>query len=176
MLPLIERETVDKYKWINKNELLDIFSMSQCTPGVIAVNAATFIGNRIKGVPGAMVATLGVITPSIVVITFIATLISNISDLPIVEHAFAGIRVAVAALILSTCIKLFKATIKMPEQIGIAIAAFVMVTFFGASSVIVVIVTGIFGFFFINLDKLKKANLNKSKGRAEAEKEEIYNE
>ncbi len=156
MLPMIEREIVEKHNWSTKDEVLDIFSMSQCTPGVIAVNSATFIGSKIKGFFGALFATLGVITPSIVIITIIAAFISNFADMPVVVHAFAGIRVAVAALILSICIKLFKSAIKCPEQLGIAIASFTAVTFFGASPIIIVIVCGIFGLFFIDLSKINK--------------------
>ncbi len=156
MLPMIEREIVDKHKWSTKDEILDIYSMSQCTPGVIAVNAATFIGAKIKGFFGALFATLGVITPSIIIITVIAEFISNFAHLPIVTHAFAGIRVAVAALIFSTCIKLFKSAVKCPEQLGIAIASFAAVTFLGASPIVIVIVCGVFGLFFIDLSKLDK--------------------
>ena len=161
MLPILQREVVENKGWATEEELADWFAIGQCTPGVIAVNAATFIGSKIKGFFGALFATLGVITPSIIIITVIAAFISNFAHLPVVIHAFAGIRVAVAALILSTCIKLFKSAIKCPEQLGIAIASFAAVTFLGASPIVIVIVCGVFGLFFIDLSKLDKKREDK---------------
>lgn len=158
MLPIIEREVAEKNNWVSKEEILDIFSMSQCTPGVIAVNTATFIGNKIKRILGALFATLGVVAPSIIIISIIAGLISNFADIEIVQHAFAGIRVAVAALILSSCIKMLSSAIKCPEQLGICIGSFIVVTFFGVSPVVTIIVCAVFGFFCIDLSKLKGAS------------------
>ncbi len=153
MLPMIEREVVEKYNWCTKDDVLDIFSMSQCTPGVIAVNSATFIGNKIKGFWGAVVSTLGVILPSIIIISLIAGLIANFSHLPVVIHAFAGIRVAVAALIFNTCIKLIKSTVKTPQQIGVTLGAFLTVTFLDVSPIIIVLVCALYGLFFMGVPK-----------------------
>ena len=158
MLPIIEREVVDKHKWSSKEEVLDIFSMSQCTPGVIAVNAATFIGNKIGGIIGALFATLGVVTPSTIIITIIAAFFSNVAEKEYVIHAFGGVRIVVAALILKTCINMFKSAIRSSLQLGVAIASFLTVTFLGASPIIVVIVSGLFGLFFLKLPKDKEAD------------------
>ncbi|MBR3815786.1 MAG: chromate transporter [Clostridia bacterium] len=108
MLPMMQKELVEKKKWVSNDELLDYFAIGQCTPGVIAVNTATFVGYKTKGFPGAVSATLGVITPSIVIITCIAVFISNFQELEVVQHAFGGIRAAVVALILSAILKMRK--------------------------------------------------------------------
>ncbi len=151
MLPLIERETVEKHQWSTNDEILDIFSMSQCTPGVIAVNSATFIGKRVAGVPGATVATLGVVAPSIIIITLVATVLGNFSDLEVVQHAFAGIRAAVAALIFASCVKLYKSAVKSKTQFLMCVFAFILVAFFGTSPMIIVIIAGLYGYFFFDL-------------------------
>ena len=106
MLPLIQREIVENKKWSTEKEILDYYAVGQCTPGVIAVNTATFIGYKLRGIIGGIVATLGVIFPSIVIILIIATFLQNFADLAIVQSAFAGIRVAVVALIITTVVKL----------------------------------------------------------------------
>ncbi len=111
MLPMLQKEVVEKRKWATQEELMDYYAIGQCTPGIIAVNVATFIGTKLKGFRGALFATLGVITPSIVIITVIAAFISGFQDIEIVAHAFSGIRAAVVALILSSVIKLSKKSI-----------------------------------------------------------------
>lgn len=112
MLPMLEAEVVNKKRWASYEELMDYFAVGQCTPGVIAVNTATFIGYKKKKVPGALVATAGVICPSIVIILIIASLLTTFADQPIVQHALSGIRVAVCVLILQAVVKLFKAGVK----------------------------------------------------------------
>ena len=112
MLPLIQREVVEKKHWATEEEIMDYYAVEQCTPGIIAVNTATFIGYYKKGIIGGIFATLGVIFPSIVIILLIATLLQNFSDLAIVQHALGGIRVAVCVLVLNAVIKLFKSGVK----------------------------------------------------------------
>lgn len=111
MLPMLQREVVEKRKWATQEELMDYYAIGQCTPGIIAVNTATFIGYKIKGISGAIFASLGVVTPSIVIVGIIAAFISGFQDIEIVQHAFAGIRAAVVALIASSVIKLSKKSI-----------------------------------------------------------------
>ena len=108
MLPILQREIVEKKDWATDGELTDYFAIAQCTPGVIAVNTATFVGQKQKGVPGGIIATLGVVFPSVVIIMLLAAFIQSFADLPVVIHAFAGIRACVCALILSSVIKLAK--------------------------------------------------------------------
>ena len=106
MLPILQREIVEKKEWATEAELTDYFAIGQCTPGVIAVNTATFVGQKQKSIPGGIVATLGLVFPSIVIILVIAAFLQNFADLPVVIHAFAGVRACVCALILSSVLKL----------------------------------------------------------------------
>ena len=141
MLPLIQKEIVDKKRWATEEEIMDYYAVSQCTPGIIMVNTATFIGYYLKGIPGAIVATLSVVTPSIVII----------SSLAIVQHALAGIRVAVCVLVLNAVIKLWKNGIK--DAYGIIIFAIVLaaVSFTSISTVIIVILSAVAGLIYTTL-------------------------
>ena len=112
MLPILQREIVEKRKWATDEELMDYYAIGQCTPGIIAVNTATFIGYKQFGIPGGILATLGVVSPSIVIITIIAAFLKNFADLAVVKHAFAGIRAVVCILILDSVLKLGKKSIK----------------------------------------------------------------
>lgn len=119
MLPILQREIVEKKKWASEEELADYFAIGQCTPGVIAVNTATFVGQKQKGVPGGIVATLGVVFPSLVIILVIAAFLQNFADIPAVVHAFNGVRACVCALILSSVLKLRRTTIVDGLTLGI---------------------------------------------------------
>lgn len=156
MLPLIQREIVENKKWSTEKEILDYYAVGQCTPGVIAVNTATFIGYKLRGIIGGIVATLGVIFPSIVIILIIATFLQNFADLAIVQSAFAGIRVAVVALIITTVVKLIKSSIKDYLGVIIAIIAFAISAFIGLSPVYVVIAAALTGFISKGLRGDKK--------------------
>ena len=148
MLPMLEREIVNKHKWSTNEELLNYFAIGQCTPGIIAVNTATFVGYKTKGIAGGIAATLGVISPSIVIIVLIAMLLENFMDILWVQHAFAGIRVAVCALIVSSVIKLAKSNLKKWWHIALAIVGFVVVALLGLSPVWVVIACAVLSFIF----------------------------
>lgn len=124
MLPLLQREIVDKKHWATEEELLDYFAVGQCTPGVIAVNTATFVGFKEKKLSGAIFATLGIVSPSLVIITVIAALLSNFSHIAAVQNAFAGIRVAVCVLILNSIVKLWKKSVVDKLTLGVFIAVF----------------------------------------------------
>ena len=156
MLPLIQREIVENKKWSTEKEILDYYAVGQCTPGVLAVNTATFIGYKLRGIIGGIVATLGVIFPSIVIILIIAAFLQNFADLAIVQSAFAGIRVAVVALIITTVVKLIKSSIKDYLGVIIAIIAFVISAFIGLSPVYVVIAAALTGFISKGLRGDKK--------------------
>ena len=112
MLPILQREVVEKKKWATEDQLADYYAVGQCTPGVIAVNTATFVGSSQGGIPGGIIATLGVVFPSIVIILAIAAFLSNFMHLEAVAHAFNGVRAGVVALILVSVIKLFKGAVK----------------------------------------------------------------
>jgi chromate transporter len=111
MLPILQREIVDNKDWATEEELMDYFAIGQCTPGVIAVNTATFIGQKNKGILGGIFATLGVVFPSLVIISLLATVIEAFSHLAWVQNAFGGIRVCVCVLIANAVVKLFKKAI-----------------------------------------------------------------
>lgn len=145
MLPMLERECVEHYGWVSRDELLDYFAIGQCTPGVIAVNTATLVGSNERGAVGAAAATVGVVSPSIVIILIIAMALQNFAHIPAVQHAFGGIRVAVAVLIINTVIKLFKTNIKDAFSIVVCIAAFALIAAFSLSPAIIVIAAGLAG-------------------------------
>ena len=139
MLPMLRREVVQKHAWATEEELLDYFAIGQCTPGIIAVNTATFVGYKQRGVAGGIVATAGVVAPSFIIITLIAMLLQNFMDIAWVQNAFAGVRVAVSALIVMSVWQLVRKNVKSPLQIALAVAAFVLVAFLGSSPVYVVV-------------------------------------
>ncbi len=111
MLPILQREIVEGKGWATEEELTDYYAIGQCTPGVIAVNTATFIGQKLGGIPGGIIATLGIVFPSLVIITLLATLIQTFSDIVWVQQAFAGIRVCVCVLIFNAVLKLAKKSV-----------------------------------------------------------------
>ena len=119
MLPILQREVVEKKKWATEEELMDYFAIGQCTPGVIAVNTATFIGQKNRGILGGIIATLGVITPSFFIISLLAGVIEAFSHIMWVQYAFGGIRVCVCVLIFNAVVKLFKKAVIDKFTLGI---------------------------------------------------------
>lgn len=111
MLPILQREVVEDKGWATDEELVDYFAIGQCTPGIIAVNTATFIGQKQAGIIGGIVATLGIVFPSLIIITALAGVINSFSHLAWVQHAFAGIRVCVCVLIFNAVVKLWKKSV-----------------------------------------------------------------
>lgn len=153
MLPILQRDIVQKNKWATDDELMDYFAIGQCTPGIIAVNTATFIGHKLKGISGGIVATLGVITPSIIIISIIAAFITNFADLPIVNYAFTGIRVCVCVLILNSVSKLIKKSVVDKWSALIFLFVFILSFFFDISAAILVLIAGFFGYIIKTLSK-----------------------
>lgn len=144
MLPMIQREIVDKNGYATEQEVLDYYAIGQLTPGVIAVNVATFIGMKRKGLLGAAFATFGVVFPSIVIITVIALVLRNFMDITWVQYAFSGIRVAVIALIVKTVITVTKKGI-VDTFTGILFGlALILGLIFDISSVMVVLICAVF--------------------------------
>lgn len=129
MIPLIEKEIMEEKHWISKNELLEIISISQMTPGTIAINAATFVGKKVGGIRGSIMATLGVTFPSLIIITLISIFFSKDFDHPIVQKIFLGLRAGISAMILISVIKLFKNGIKCKIGIGIFIVTLICLLF-----------------------------------------------
>ena len=126
MLPILQREVVEKKGWAVNEELTDYYAIGQCTPGIIAVNTSIFIGYKRWGVCGGLAAALGVATPSVIVITVIAAFLSNFADYPVVQHALAGINACVLALIANSVMKLSKSSLKNGAQIGIFLAVLLL--------------------------------------------------
>ena len=148
MLPLIQREVVEKYKWATEDEVMDYYAVGQCTPGVIAVNVGTFIGYKRKGILGGIAATLGVVCPSIIIISIIAACLTHFSDNSYVQHALAGIRIAVCALVSVSIFKLFKKGIVDAVTAIIAAVVFVVMRLISLSPVISVVAAAIVGIIF----------------------------
>ncbi len=145
MLPMLERELVTKRQFVTMEEIMDYFAVGQCTPGIIAVNTATFIGFKRKGVLGGIFATLGVVTPSVIIITLLASVLKLIAGNEIVNSAFAGISVAVCALVIQAILKLIKTGIKDAFTLGVTLGAFLAMFFLKASPIIVILVSAIIG-------------------------------
>lgn len=145
MLPILQREVVEKHGWATEDELMDYYAIGQCTPGVIAVNTATFIGYKTRGVAGAIFATAGIIFPSLVIIIAIAAFIQQFAHLPVVQHAFSGIRIAVCALVLQTVWKMAKKGVVDVPTATILLLTFVAVAFLNVSPVVMVVVSATAG-------------------------------
>ena len=155
MLPLLQREIVEKKKWATEEEMLDYFAVGQCTPGVIAVNTATFVGFKEKKLSGAIFATLGIVSPSLVIITVIAALLSNFAHIAAVQNAFAGIRVCVCVLILNAVVKLWKKSVIDWKTLLIFVAVFACSVFLSISPVIYVLAAAIAGIIVKELEARK---------------------
>lgn len=153
MLPLIQKEVVDKKGWATEEEIMDYYAVSQCTPGIIMVNTATFIGYYQKGIKGGIIATLGVITPSIIIILVIASILTAFSSLAIVQHALSGIRVAVCVLVLNAIVKLWNSGIKDTFGILLFAAVLVSVSFTNLPTVVFVIASAVCGIVFGSIKK-----------------------
>ena len=155
MLPMFKKELVEKHNWCTEEDILDYYAIAQCTPGVIAVNTASFVGMKKKGVLGAVVSTLGVVAPSILIITFIAAFVNHFSDNVYVNHAFAGIRLAVCSLVSVTIYGLLKKNIKGIITALLAVMAFCFVYFLNLSPIISVFIAALAG-VVTNVIKNKK--------------------
>ena len=145
MIPMLEREIVDRHGWATSEELMDYYAVGQCTPGVIAVNTATFIGYKTAGNLGGIVATLGVVFPSLVIITVIAGILTSFADIPAVKSAFAGIRVCVCVLIFNSVVKLWKGAVKDKAALALCLLVFFLSVFFDISPIVFVLFCGTAG-------------------------------
>lgn len=141
MLPLLESEVVDRRRWATSEELLDLYAIGQCTPGMIAVNTATFIGYRERRNIGGIVASLGMIFPSLTLILILASALKAFADNVYLQKAFAGIRIVVCALILKACISLFRKSVVDAITIALLAASVLANLLLGISTVWIVIAT-----------------------------------
>lgn len=150
MLPILQREVVDHKHWATEEELVDYYAIGQCTPGIIAVNTATFIGQKRRGVMGGIVATLGVVFPSLVIISVLAGLITNFSHLRWVQNAFAGIQVCVCVLIFNAVVKLMKKSVVDKRTAGIFLLVLAGGVFLNISPVWFVLAAALAGILLKN--------------------------
>ena len=155
MLPILERELVDKRGWTTMDDLRDYFSIGQCTPGIIALNVSTFIGEKRGGIRGAIAATVGFLTGPVTIILIIAMFLRNFAQLELVQHAFAGIRVCVCVLILQAILRLWKKSVVDPFTLGLYLVVFVLHAFSGLLPVqipaaVLVILSGLAGVLAAN--------------------------
>lgn len=148
MIPILERELIDKRGWTTNEELMDYYAVAQCTPGVIAVNTATFIGYKLYGVLGGIIATAGVTFPSLVIITAIAGVLTNFADVPAVKSSFAGIRVCVCVLIFNAVVKLWKKAVVDKATLVLFLAVFIFSVFLDISPVAFVVLCAAAGIVF----------------------------
>ena len=155
MLPILQREIVDSKHWASEEELMDYYAISQCTPGIIAVNVSTFIGQKRKGIPGGILATLGIVFPSLVIITVLAGVITNFSHLKVVKDAFAGIQVCVCVLIFDAAMKLLKKAVIDQRTLVIFLLVLVGSVFLNISPVWFVILAALAGILLKNLEGKK---------------------
>ena len=139
MIPMLEREVVNRHHWATEEELMDYYAVGQCTPGVIAVNVATFVGYKIAGNLGGVIATLGVVTPSLLIIMLIASVLQNFADVPAVKSAFAGIRVCVSVLIFNAVLKLWKKAVVDKAALVLFVLVFLLSLFTKLSPVVFVV-------------------------------------
>jgi len=152
MVPLVERELIKKRGWTNMDEVIEWYTIAQITPGIIAVNLSTFIGYKRKGIIGGILATIGFVLPGVSIIVAAALLINNFADNAIVKHAFAGIRIAVGALILDTVIRLLKGFVKETKTLAVyfiilLISLAPIIPGFIKSPVLLVLASGLAGLF-----------------------------
>ena len=157
MLPILQREIVENKSWATEEDLADYYAIGQCTPGIIAINTATFVGTKQKGIIGGIVASLGMVFPSLVIITAIAALLSNFADIPLVQHAFSGIRVAVVVLIFNSVLKLIKGAVTDYFALGIFLLILLLALFTDIGTVYLVVISAILGIVINTLRKRKEA-------------------
>ncbi|MDR2942646.1 MAG: chromate transporter [Treponema sp.] len=146
IVPVLERELIKKRGWIGMDEVLDFYTIAQITPGVIAVNIASFVGYKRKGIAGSAVATIGLVLPGVCLMLLVSLFVKHFAEYLLVQRALAGIRLAVCALILDTSIKLLKGVLKNYKAIIISVIAFVLSALFSVSPVYVILGAGLAGF------------------------------
>ena len=145
MLPMMQTEIVERHHWANDSEMMDYYALAQCTPGAIAVNVSTFIGYRVAGITGGVIATLGLVFPSLIIICVIAAFLGNFADVAVVKNAFAGIRVGVAVLMVNAVIKLARAAIVDWKAVLLFLAVFGCSVFTDLSPVLFVVLAAVCG-------------------------------
>lgn len=156
MLPIIEREIVDKKGYIGKEEIVDAFAVSQSLPGVIAINSAIYVGYRVAGFIGALVTVFGVVLPSFIIILLIAVMFSTVSGNPVVDKALTGAKAGIAGVIAKAVFNLGKRVIKDAFAAVLAAVAFVLAFVFDVNIAFIIILGAFAGLIFYRFRRLKK--------------------
>ncbi|MFW5981612.1 MAG: chromate transporter [Halanaerobiaceae bacterium] len=166
MLPIIQKELAEDRGWASEEEIIDYYAIGQCTPGIIAINTATMIGYTQKGIAGAIAATAGMVFPSIVIITIIATFFHRFQEYQTVQHAFAGIQIAVVALILQIVTKMWKSSVKDYFGVIVFFIGFMILAFLRLSPIVVIVSSAVAG---IIVQSKRTAKLASVDGESEEE-------
>lgn len=153
MLPIIQREVVDKKKWLGEEEFLDSIAVTNSLPGPLAINCATFVGYKTAGFPGAISAVFGAVLPSFLIILVIAIFFGTIKENPVIEHIFAGIRPAVVALIAYALVKLVKSMGVNIVNISISISVLLLILILNFHPIVTIIICGCLGFFLFRKEE-----------------------
>lgn len=148
MIPLIEADVVDKNKWVERDEFLDLMAISQSCPGIFAVNMSIFIGYKLRGVRGSIVCALGTILPSFLIILGIALCFQQFRDNATVQSIFRGIRPAVVALIAAPTFKMGKSAKIGWTNIWIPVSGALLIWLMGVSPIYIIILAGLGGFLY----------------------------
>lgn len=156
MLPMLKYELAEKNGWVTEEELLDYYAVGQCTPGIIAVNVATFVGYKKRGILGAIFSTLGMVSPSLIIISILALFLEQFMSNRIVAHAIEGIKIVVCALMLNTVITMAKKNLVSAICWGICIVAFLLAVFTPIPTVLLVVLAGIFGVILYKTGGIKQ--------------------
>lgn len=169
MMPMMQSELIEKRKWITDEELIDYYAVGQSTPGIVAVNVATFVGYKQMGIIGGIFATLGMVTPSLVIIMILASLINSINDFPIIQKALKGINVAVAALLTSTIINFMKKTIKKFTNAIFMMISFLLVFVFKLPSFWIILFALLIGVVLTYKEKKKVSAVEEDSKKIDGE-------
>ncbi len=148
MIPLIESDVVERNRWVEKSDFVDLLAVAQSAPGVFAVNMAVFIGYRLRGVPGALAASFGCVLPSVVIILLIALFFRQFRHIEVVNNVFKGLRPAVVALIAVPVFNVAKSAKVGWSMAWIPVLSALLIVAFGVSPIYVIIAAGIAGFVY----------------------------
>lgn len=156
MLPMLQREVVQKHHWCTEEELLDIYAIGQCTPGIIAVNTATYVGYQQAGFFGSVAGTLGMVSPSLIIICLVASILQNFIHMPIVLHALAGIRIVVCALMLNTVFTMAKKGIVDKLGAFVFFIAFILACFTPVPTALIIVLAGLTGIIAKHVERRRR--------------------
>jgi chromate transporter len=148
MIPLIERDVVERNRWVKKEEFVDLLAVAQSAPGVFAVNMAVFVGYKLRGVPGALAAAFGCVLPSVMIILLIALFFRQFRHIEVVNNVFKGIRPVVVALIAVPVFNVAKSAKVGWSTVWVPVLAAFLIVAMGVSPVYIILIAGIAGFLW----------------------------